>query len=579
MSNVNLSPVINAVGRVDQQVRILQTHVDQVHASVGSVASDLASTSAELSQLRAEFTNFVQAAERSANVQRSETVLGNLKDDLEREFGHYNIVRRSSVGTLQAFDIGNVSNKTVQEVSEQLMIQTPRYWLAPALVTLAAWSRDDQQLAEKSLDAAFGRDQRKTSLFFALVLQRQGRLDASVRWLRHYLHALDPRALTREFAVVLEASAQGAFGPAGRDLISSQLNAWTEQVRKDPAIVEEQVGKWRAEIETQRGSLLDSSYPALAAVSPQWPQVKDTLERASALQFVDGKFRTLLERPSELTTTVQDRMDDLLEVLVTEYDGEELPLRRKVMYHEAVVESNGDLVRAKEVADAESQALEETLDVLSIQTHAALQPHLLGVSEDTQKVSVGAGKQDFKVALGRYTMEYRQRFLADVDIDLGSNHSGYASSFSFPGWKTSTATPEVEAEADLFRVWDATFRSYIERVSFKYTAVMVPAIVTVGLILLFLITGFFVGALLALLFGGGVTAWNVYQKKAKADKAVAEAEEAREKAKAVSRDLYRSACAEFLDSKLTYEDEDSKEKHLLELIEIWPSIRTLKESI
>lgn len=579
MSNVNLSPVINAVGRVDQQVRVLQAHVDQVQASVGSVATDLASTSAELSQLRAEFTEFVRAAEKSANVQRSETVLGNLKDDLEREFGHYNIVRRSSVGTLQAFDIGNVSNKTVQEVSEQLMIQTPRYWLAPALVTLAAWSRDDQSLAEKSLDAAFGRDQRKTSLFFALVLQRQGRLEASVRWLRHYLHALDPRALTREFAVVLEASAQGAFGPAGRELISAQLNAWTEQLRKDPAIVEEQVGKWLAEVETLRGVLSDSSYPTLAVVSPQWTQIKDTLERASALQFVDDKFRSLLERESTLTSTVQDRMDDLLEVLVTEYDIEELPLRRKVMYHEAVVESDGDLARAKEIADAEGQALEETLDILSIQTHAALQPHLLGVSEDTQKVSVGAGKEDFKAALGRYTMGYRQNFRPDVDIVLGPSHSGYASTFTFPGWSTSTATLEVEAEADLARVWDGTFASYIERVSFKYTAAIVPALITAGIILLFLVMGFFLGAVLALLIGGGVSAWRIHQKKTIADKAVAEAETAREKAKAVSRDMYRGACAEFLDSKLAYEDEDCKEQRLLNLIEVWPSTQTSKESI
>jgi hypothetical protein len=480
---------------------------------------------------------------------------------------------------LQAFDIGNVSNKTVQEVSEQLMIQTPRYWLAPALVTLAAWSRDDQSLAEKSLDAAFGRDQRKTSLFFALVLQRQGRLEASVRWLRHYLHALDPRALTREFAVVLESSAQGAFGPAGRELISAQLNAWTEQLRKDPTIVEEQVGKWLGEIETQRGVLLDSSYPTLAAVSPQWPQVKDTLERASALQFLDNKFRSLFERESTLTSTVQDRMDDLLEVLVTEYDGEELPLRRKVMYHEAVVETDGDLARAKEIADAEGQALEETLDILSIQTHAALQPHLLGVSEDTQKISVGAGKEDFNVALGRYTVGYRQNFRADVDIELGPGHSGYASTFAFPGWKTSTATPEIEAEADLARVWDGAFASYIERVSFKYSAAVVPALIAGGITLLFLIMGFLLGAVFAFLIGGGVTAWRVYQKKTLADKAVAEAESAREKAKVVSRDIYRGACAEFLDSKLTYEDEDGKEQALLDLIDVWPSTRSLKESI
>ena len=38
--------------------------------------------------------------------------------------------------------MGNISNAVATNVAEELMIQTPRYWLAPALVALAAWSHD-----------------------------------------------------------------------------------------------------------------------------------------------------------------------------------------------------------------------------------------------------------------------------------------------------------------------------------------------------------------------------------------------------------------------------------------------------
>jgi hypothetical protein len=113
----------------------IETRVDSVDGNVGRVSSDLQTTRAELLALRDEFQSFVMQAERTANVQRSETVMGNIEAALERDFGHYNVVRRTSIGLLQAFDIGNVSNKTAQQVSEELMIQSPKYWLAPGRVT------------------------------------------------------------------------------------------------------------------------------------------------------------------------------------------------------------------------------------------------------------------------------------------------------------------------------------------------------------------------------------------------------------------------------------------------------------
>ena len=149
-------------------------------------------------------------------MQQSQVKIVDLKAQLDREFGHYSVVRRTSVGLLQGFDVGNISNAVATNVAEELMIQTPRYWLAPALVALAAWSHDRQDIAEKSVQEAFSRDRHKTSLFFTLVLRRQGRMSGSVRWLRHYMASLDPSALTREFAVILEASSCNARRAVGR---------------------------------------------------------------------------------------------------------------------------------------------------------------------------------------------------------------------------------------------------------------------------------------------------------------------------------------------------------------------------
>lgn len=571
MSNINLGPVINAVNQVGVAVSSLEGRVSAIDNRVGVVAKDVASTAKELRELREEFLEFVRVAERTANVQRSETKLGSLKDDLDREYGHYSVVRRSSIGTLQAFDVGNVTNKTVQQVSEELMIQTPRYWLAPALVALAAWSRDDESLASKSVDEAFTRDARKTGLFFALVLRRQGRLEAASRWLRQYFISLDPRALTRDFAVVLEAAAQEGFGPTGREVVLEHLGDWSETLRNDDAVVAAQVEKWLAEVSVHRGVVDESVYPRLVETAAAWPQIKDVMEHASAHGNVVAKYEPILDTVAVTSGTLEDQMDALLETLVTEYDAEELPLRREIIYHEAVLESNGDLARAREAADAAVQALDETMDALSLVANAALHPDLLGVSPSTQKLAIGASKGDFSAAVGRYSAAYRARHLGAVDITLGPTHTGYAATLGFGTWTSSTATLEADAQRSLSEAWDATLRDYVERHRLKNSVFVIGGLVTLGVIALFALVGGWIGALIALVLAGGISALVIWRKKKRADDAVALAEADREAAKAASIEVFREATAEFVDAQLAYADEDAREAELIALVAKWPA--------
>lgn len=576
--NIDWTPVVRSINDLERR---LDASVSAVDSKVGAVQRDLANTSKELSELRAEFLDFVLTAARTANVQRSETKLGTLKDDLDREYGHYAIVRRASIGTLQAFDIGNVSNKTVQQVSEELMIQTPRYWLAPALVALAAWSRDDKALADKSIEAAFSRDSVKTSLMFALVLRRQGRLESATRWLRHYFTSLDPRALTREFAVVLEAAAQDAFGPAGRDLVLEHLATWTQMLREnDPDTVEAQIDKWYAEISVNRGVVDTSLYPTLVATSPQWSTVQDGIEHASAAGNVTTKYSAVLSATTVLSSTLEDRMDDLLEQLVTEYDTEELPLRREIIFHEAVLESAGDLDRAREASDATVEALDDTLDTLSLITHAGLHPKQLGISPSTQKLAIGANKADFTTAVGRYTADYRAAHISGVDVVLGATHTGYAATFGWGSWQASTSTPDTEAEASLSAQWDDTLRSYVDSNRLKTSVFVIAGAIVVGVTLfLALFSGISpLVPIVGFLVAGGIAALIVWNKKRAADAAVAKAEGDREAAKLASLEMFRDACAEFVDAEFVYQDEDAKEGALLALVSSWPSFElNLKE--
>lgn len=568
---IDMAPVIRAV---DSLGRELGSQISDVRLQVDGVASDVHTTRSDLLELKKEFLDFVHRTERQRALQLAETRLSTLKSDLEREYGHYGVVRRTSVGILQAFDMGNVRNKTVHEVSEELELQTPKYWLAPALVALAAWSKDDQDLAQKSLEAAFSRDKKKTSLFFALVLRRQARLEEATRWLRHYFLALDPYALTREFAVLLEAISQDGFGPEGRQLVMDKLNEWRLVLRMDPEIVNNQLEKWRREIENKRASLPANGYEMLAKVSPQWPQIRSSLEASTAHQHVINKYEAVRETVDSLSASVADRLDDIIELLVTEFDDEELPLQREVLYQQAIIDHDGDADRAKAQAENDIAGLDETIDALTLQTSTALRPDLFGVSTSTQKLSVAGSIDDFKTATGQYAAAYRSQWPTDIDIVLGSDHSGYATTYGFDSWQTRASVPQAQAESALNTKWDEVLQRRIDEYTFtpqKVTGKIVAGAIAVFLGLLFLfMPGLWVMGLLVLLGGGGTAAFMIYKEKQRLDSALQQLLASRDKAKATSVDIYREAAAEWVDAGFAYDEEDAKEAQLLAMIEGWP---------
>ena len=568
---IDLSPIVNAIEHVGDNVSLIGNDLEKVSDNIQVIDGKLSSTQEELADLRRRFEEYVEQAERTANVQRAETKVGTLKADLEREFGHYKVVRRSSVGLLQAFDVGNVSESTASQVSEELMIQTPRYWLAPALVALAAWSRDDEEVCKRSVTEAYARSQAKTALFFALVLRRQGREAESARWLRHYLAACDPQALTREFAVILEAASQGQFGPHGTALVRAQLTDWTTHLRTDDKVVAEQVRRWQQEIGLCQGVLDPAEAKMLRRLTPppSFARVKAQAEAVTALSACARKYEAI--KDSEFTSggVISSLLDDLLIQLVTEYDDEELPLTREVAYQDAIIDTGGDLDRARVKADQEISVLDERVDAVTLQTNAAIAPDSLGVSVRTQQVAIGAGKEDFRTAVRAYTKKYRMEHVSNVPLNLAPDHHATAQNMGFPGFSTSTEVDENVMATQLRQVWEQTFADYIHQVSFKNSQMVLPIAVALGVSLLFLLVNRVAGVLV-MLVAGGVAAFVIMQMQNQARDRVNKAVAVKEAAYMKSFTMLQDARAEFEDLEMLYEERDADEDELLRVIDVWP---------
>jgi hypothetical protein len=547
------------VDEVGGLVAQLGQHLDVVAAQVAGVSAAQQDTHNELAQLRYEFFQFARRAELAANRQVAETKKGALHDQLEHQFGHHKVVRRTATGLLQSFDVGLVSDDTVRTVSEQLMIQTPRYWLAPALIGLAAWSADDQSLCSRGVEEAFRRSPSRTSLFFSLILRRQDRLRSANHWLCHYLDAANPMALGRDFAVILEAVAQGAFGPAGRDLVQAKLGAWTELLHADQATVGAQVARWTEEVKAHIGASAAAEFPMLAAVSPQWPLLDEALRAAGAHQALVAKYQAMLAEEITPSPSIEDAVDDILDRLVSEYDDEELPLRRELDLQDAIIDCNGDLDLATEKARAESAAREETLDYLTIQSTSALTPERIGVSAATQRVAVAACEPWFNEAHAQFSREYRVRLPTDVQASFAANHNFGAAVFNLPPWSGSFTTPMPDLERDLAGHWDRHVRPFIEAMRYDWRMPAILASVAVALVSLPLAVASLALAFVVALIGGGATALVIWQRFEAAERVRRQAEDTLGSAKDDSLAQLRQAGADLTDWTTRYTAADGRE--------------------
>ncbi|WP_327711247.1 hypothetical protein OG912_24475 [Streptomyces sp. NBC_00464] len=557
------------VQQVGHQVEALREHVAEVSGQIENVRAVQEAARTELQQLRVDFHEYVRISELTANIQRAETRIGAFQDQVDHEFGHYKGVRRTAVGMLHAFDLGLVTEDTVRTVSEQLMIQTPRYWLAPALVALASWSADDPRLCERSIEEAFRRAPDRTSLFFALVLRRQNRADGSARWLRHYLLAQNPQELGREFAVILEAVAQGAFGPAGRDLLGRFLDRWQGMMAdgvEHGETQDAQTRRWRTEIDSLRAPSAASEFPQLAALSPQWPALDSVLSGARTQQRLLDKYRTILSHRSAPAQRMEDAVDDILDLLVSEYDDEELPLRRELAFNRAVVAHGGDLPAATAAMSADVAVHSATVDILTLQTAAALTPAAIGVSEDTRRLAVGACREWFFRAHTQFSRDYRLAVPQDVEAQFHTDHTVGAQNFRLPLWTGSFLRPLAELEESLAAHWDRHTAGYVQSLGYPLLRKSVPALLVVVGILL----GVGQFSVRAALIAGAVVGlgWGLrmYLHARAALRLQQQARELLGHAKADSLLRLRATSAELSDWNARYEAEDAVETACAELI-------------
>lgn len=403
---------------IESNLRAIHNSLQVVNDNVATVDQHVDGLENELNELREAFDEFVNQQMLANRRQVAETRLVQIRQELDKRYGHYDVIRRTATGILQATDLGLIRQQIIRDATEEMMISAPGYWLAPCLVALAAWICDKRELAEKALKEAIQRDDEKTSLFFSLICRRAARKLACVKWVSRYLMVQDEENLDRKTILVLTAYANGLWGNDTEGRIMRQIDDWLEHLKNKPGFVEKQTQQWHDAIVLKRPAVSDKlAYPYLKKYSPTWPKLEDVMQGAYLHGELDQYFTNIFAQEGADHKLVQE-LDDVLNTLVTDFDDEELPLRRKEELEQQVLECNGDEALAKKHMEVRQTALETHKDFIQLLTDAAMNPELAHADIATQKFAISLSRDWIQNAYNDVVAENRSKVPHEIEIAI-----------------------------------------------------------------------------------------------------------------------------------------------------------------
>lgn len=556
ISSANLSAIENGLRAINNNLGTLNNNIEVVDRNVDTVNNNVKVVYDEIGALARDFHNFVQLQVRASALSKAQQRIIQIRQEMEKRFGHYDIVRRTTTGILQADDIGIVKKDTISNATEELMISTPGYWLAPCLVALAAWINDQPELAERAVKEGIKRNDEKTSLFFALICRRADRKSAALKWTQRYLANQDEENLDRKTVIILDAFASGLLGADSEGVVSKQMGEWLEHLADKPGFVEQQTKQWSDAINLKRKPLASGEYPYLHKYSKTWPVLQDIMEGAMLHAEILDYFIAIFEQEAS-TDSLKAQLDEILNNLVTEFDDEEIPLRKEEKYNQFIIDFDGDENRARQNMAVEQTAFEERKDFTQLLTDAAMKPESSHASVSTQKFAIALSKEWVSNAYNDVVAQNRMKIPNEIEINVDTFND---------------KTTDGQNEAELI----GKFNSLVDNEKANALAQLVlsgfekfclyggAAIGVIGLIMMIADSGFL--GLIAIIAGAGMVI-NHFSKKKKIEQNRQNIEAQFEEKRQKGSQIIRATLAEVVDFRAEFAEKDSESQKVVDFLE------------
>ena len=548
ISRADLSLIERSLSNLAGSIDYVNNRVDQVDDNVKIVYN-------EVEKLANEFREYVEMQSLANRKAEAKMNLSAIRDKLKDNFGHYDVVRRTATGILQANDLAIVKSSMLSHVTEKQMIETPNYWLTPCLVALSAWINDDKALAERALAEGIRRNDEKTSLFFGLICRRIGRESSSLKWFARYLEAQDEEKLDRKAVIILDAFASGLLGNDTENFVYQQIQEWMSNLEAKPGFTEKQLDNWKNAINSKRVPLQKGLYPYLEKYSNTWDNLKDVLEGANLNNDLYEYFKKVFEQKEE-TKKLKVELDKILDSLVTEFDEEELPLKREEQFEELVVKYNGSESRANAQMALEKSVYDDYRDFMQLLTDASMNPEESKSSVATQKFATALSRNNIVTAFNDVVAQNRMNVPYEIEINVDTFND-----------KTQDGEDEEEILDRFEKLVEQEKQTELSKV--KLSIFEQFCLYGGGVILLYGIIKSFADksfALITIILGIGLILYHISAKQ-KIKKLIDKINNAYAQKLESGKQIIRATIAEIVDFRVEFSERDVESKKVLDFFE------------
>ena len=548
ISRADLSLIERSLSNLAGSIDYVNNRVDQVDDNVKIVYN-------EVEKLANEFREYVEMQSLANRKAEAKMNLSAIRDKLKDNFGHYDVVRRTATGILQANDLAIVKSSMLSHVTEKQMIETPNYWLTPCLVALAAWINDDKALAERALAEGIRRNDEKTSLFFGLICRRIGRENSSLKWFARYLEVQDEEKLDRKAVIVLDAFASGLLGNDTENFVYQQIQEWMSNLEAKPGFTERQLDNWKNAINSKRVPLKSGLYPYLEKYSNTWDNLQDVLEGANLNNDLYEYFKKVFEQKEE-TKKLKVELDKILDSLVTEFDEEELPLKREEQFEELVVRYNGSESKAHAQMTLEKSVYDDYRDFMQLLTDASMNPEESKSSVATQKFATALSRNNIVTAFNDIVAQNRMNVPYDIEINVDTFND-----------KTQDGEDEEEVLNRFENLVEQEKQTDLSKLKLnmfeQFCLFGGAAVVLYGIIKSFMDKSF---AFITIILGIGLIIYH-FTAKQKVQKLIQKTIENYAQKLESGKQIIRAIIAEIVDFRIEFTEKDAESKKVLDFFE------------
>ena len=402
---------------IEKSINYLANNVDNVDFKVEDVNEKINKVRNEVKIINSSIKDLISEIRETTILTNAKQSISLAQDEINKKYGHYDNIRRQVGGLFQAIEVGSIDTNSINTLKQKALVNTPDYWLSSAFVAICAWLNNNEEESINALKDAIKKDDEKTSLFFSLINLKFNRYDSSFMWLKRYLDMQDSSKIENKIVPILDTLTSGIFNREEKDYFLNKMFAWTNELSSTTNYKNAQINRWLDYlIYLLDGKDFDEYYYV-----KQYTNKYNDINRLTNVNVAQKRiyyyFTDLINEKEELTISPSDQIDKIINLLIYNYENDELDLRKDIAKNKLIIEENGNTSKAESKFKLSEFAYLKNNDFYSVLSNIILQSDELKPSINTKKLSLSLLKNLILVAYNNLCSDNQENLSINIKIN------------------------------------------------------------------------------------------------------------------------------------------------------------------